>query len=340
MARSCKLVVNVTGTTAGTKSNTTPPVSSTNGGTGNTASASLTVVAPPTIAKAFSPTHVQAGQASALTFTITNPSANTSTTLSGVAFTDTFPSGVVVSTPNALSNTCGGTVTATAGSGSISLSGGSIAATSSCNVVVNVTPTKAGTFINVSGAVSSTNGGTGNTATATLTVVDSDLALTGVPANITTNATGPTGAVVHYTPPTATDELGETPPVVCVPASGSTFAIGTTTVTCTVTDADDSNSPVTAQFSVTVKGALAQSQDLLAYVRGLPSPAGNSLASEVASAISYYNSRNTGGACFYLNLLVLDARSQQTFHQLTPTQAGNVITSANRISAVIGCNTT
>ena len=244
-------MVNVTGTTAGDKNNTSGSVSSTNGGTGNTATATLTVVAAPSIAKAFSPTQVNVDGTSTLTFTLTNPAANT-VAESGVAFTDTLPSGLVVKTPNGLSNTCGGTATATAGTGSIQLTGGSVAKNSSCAIAVNVTPTATGTLVNTSGAVSSTNGGTGSTATATLTVVDIDLALINVPANITTVATGASGAVVSYTSPTATDEGGETPAVGCLPASGSTFAVGTTTVTCTATDADDSNSPVTATFTVTV----------------------------------------------------------------------------------------
>jgi hypothetical protein len=84
---------------------------------------------------------------------------------------------------------------------------------------------------------------------------DTDLALTGVPANITTDATGPNGATVTYTSPTATDEGGETPSVGCDPASGSMFPIGTTTVTCTASDSDDANSPVKATFTVTVKRA-------------------------------------------------------------------------------------
>ncbi len=88
----------------------------------------------------------------------------------------------------------------------------------------------------------------------TATCVDSNLALTGVPGNITVQSTNSSGTVVTYTPPTATDEGGGDPAatIICSPASGSLFPIGTTTVTCTATDADDGNSPVSATFMVTV----------------------------------------------------------------------------------------
>ena len=126
------------------------------------------VIVPPSIAKTFDPASVQIDGTSTLTFTITNP--NGGTALTGVAFTDTLPSGLVVSTPNGLTDSCGGTANAGAGGGTISLTGASVAASATCTVVVNVTGNSAGTFTNTSGAVSSANGGTGNTGTAVLTV--------------------------------------------------------------------------------------------------------------------------------------------------------------------------
>ena len=167
---SCTFALNVTGTTAGVKNNVSGNVSSTQGGTGNTASASITVGAP-SIAKAFGAASIPVGGTTSLTFSITNPNATTA--LSGVAFTDTLPSGLVVATPTGLSNTCGGTATATAGSSSVSLSGGTLPARASCTFALNVTGTTAGVKNNVSGNVSSTEGGPGNTASATLTVVAS-----------------------------------------------------------------------------------------------------------------------------------------------------------------------
>ncbi|MGH9919043.1 MAG: PKD domain-containing protein [Nitrososphaerales archaeon] len=134
------------------------------------ASSGATVVAPPSIAEGFSPTSVALNETSTLTFTITNPAANT-VAEAGVAFSDTLPTGMVVATPNGLPDpTCGGTPSATTGANSISFTGGSVAVNSSCTVSVNVTATTSGTLTNTSGAVSSTNGGTGNTATAVLTV--------------------------------------------------------------------------------------------------------------------------------------------------------------------------
>ncbi len=190
---SCTFSVNVTGTAAGTQNNTTGNVTSTEGGTGGTASASINVVAPPSIAKAFGAAAVPLNGTTSLTFTITNPAAN-AVAETGVAFTDTLPTGLVVATPNGLTNTCGGTATAVAGSGSISLTGGTIAASSTCTVVVNVTGTASGNYTNTTGNVSSTNGGTGNTATANLTVaspptITKAFGAASIPLNGTTSLT-------------------------------------------------------------------------------------------------------------------------------------------------------
>jgi uncharacterized repeat protein (TIGR01451 family) len=163
---SCTFSVNVTGTAAGTQNNTTGNVTSTEGGTGGTASASINVVAPPSIAKVFNPSSIALNATTSLTFTITNPAAN-AVSLTGVAFTDTLPTGLTVA--NATATVCGGTLTTTAPTG-IALSGATIAANGQCQFSVTVTGATAGQFTNTTGNVTSTNGGTGNTATANLTV--------------------------------------------------------------------------------------------------------------------------------------------------------------------------
>jgi HYR domain len=107
----------------------------------------------------------------------------------------------------------------------------------------------------------------------TVTVTDSDLALSGVPANITTPLTSPSGALVTYTAPTATDEEpGAT--VACDHPSGSTFGLGTTAVACTATDGDDSNSLVSGTFNVTVTKAAPS----VATQASAPVPAGGTIS--------------------------------------------------------------
>src|SRR5579859_3035322 len=84
---------------------------------------------PPTISKVFLPDTVTQNGQVLLSFTISNPNSdpNPNVTLTGIQFTDSLPAGLIVAPPNQLNgNNCGGTLTATPGSSSISLSGGTI----------------------------------------------------------------------------------------------------------------------------------------------------------------------------------------------------------------------
>ena len=83
----------------------------------------------------------------------------------------------------------------------------------------------------------------------TVTVTDTAPAVVTVPANATVEATGPSGAVFSYTA-SATDNVDGPVPVICAPASGSTFPLGGTNVSCTAMDAHH-NAGV-ASFTVTV----------------------------------------------------------------------------------------
>ena len=165
---SCTVTVNVTATSAGSFSNSTGAVSTGNTGSGTAASASLVVMAPPTVAKSFFPTSVLVNTASVLTITLTNPNPN-ATAITGIGFTDSYPAGLVNTSTPAGATTCGGTVTATSNGTALTLSGGSIPPSSSCTVTVNVTSTAAGSYTNSSGPVSSGNAGTGSAASANLT---------------------------------------------------------------------------------------------------------------------------------------------------------------------------
>jgi hypothetical protein len=87
-----------------------------------------------------------------------------------------------------------------------------------------------------------------------VTVRDTTAPVVTCPADMTVEATGPSGAVATFTA-TATDLVDPAPTVVCVPASGSTFPLGETTVTCTATDATGNHSQGT--FKVTVRDTTA-----------------------------------------------------------------------------------
>ena len=62
------------------------------------------------------------------------------------------------------------------------------------------------------------------------------LALTPAAPNVMAECTGGGQAMVTFASPSVTADCPPTGPVVCTPASGSIFALGTNTVTCTVTD--------------------------------------------------------------------------------------------------------
>ncbi len=148
---------------------------------------------PPSMSKSFGAAKIAVGNTTTLSFSLSNPNPS-GVTLTGVSFTDTLPTGLVVATPSGLNNTCGGTATATAGSGSVSLSGASLAGGASCTVTVNVEANGAatGTLTN-SVTVSSANGGTGNTATAQITVYQQytvTFAATGIPTGSSADTSG------------------------------------------------------------------------------------------------------------------------------------------------------
>ncbi len=111
-----------------------------------------------------------------LRFSITN---NDPAALTNISFTDTLPAGLVVATPNGKVGTCGaGTISAVAGSNTISLAGGALGAAGSqsanCQFVVNVVSpvgTAPGLQTNTTGTLTADRVLNGGTATAGITVV-------------------------------------------------------------------------------------------------------------------------------------------------------------------------
>ena len=139
---------------------------------------------PPTITKAFSAASVPLNGSATLTFTITNP--NPATDLTNVSVNDNLPAGLIIANPDSLvldpvQGACdptGTTGTITPQTNSINLIGGQIPANATCTFSVDVLAISAGTQVNTTDPVTSTEGGTGGTATATLDVVVPDLTIT------------------------------------------------------------------------------------------------------------------------------------------------------------------
>ena len=87
-------------------------------------------------------------------------------------------------------------------------------------------------------------------ATFTVTVVDTTAPDLTVPDNKTVEATGPAGAAVSFAA-SAVDVVGPVQSVRCTPESGTTFALGTTTVDCTATDSHANSAH--DSFKITVR---------------------------------------------------------------------------------------
>ena len=152
-----------------------------------------------------------------------------------------------------------------------------------------------------------------------------------LPADLVLDATGPAGAVAVFTA-TAKDDDGLAYPVSCAPASGSTFPIGTTTVSCQATDA--AGNTALGSFRVTVRGAVQQLADLLARVQSLGP--GRSLAAKLQNAGALLQAGDMRAACNLLRGFVSEVRAQAG-KSLSGAEAQGLVTDALRIQAVIGC---
>jgi hypothetical protein len=111
----------------------------------------------------------------------------------------------------------------------------------------------------------------------TVTVEDTTAPALSIPSNMTVEATGPNGAAVNFTA-SATDLVDGTLAPGCSPAYGAVHPLGTTTVTCTVTDAHGNTA--TGTFGVTV-------QDTTAPALTLPADIVKAAGGNSAATVSY-----------------------------------------------------
>jgi uncharacterized repeat protein (TIGR01451 family) len=114
----------------------TVTISDVSPGTGTTTVTETATVAgpkPPTLTKTFGADQINPGDTVTVTFTLNNPNP---TSLTGVAFTDTLPTGLVAQTLTA--TVCSGGPLTAAGS-TISLTGAALPANATCQFSVDVT---------------------------------------------------------------------------------------------------------------------------------------------------------------------------------------------------------
>nr|WP_171026259.1 putative Ig domain-containing protein [Mesorhizobium comanense] len=125
------------------------------GAGGNTAYLGLSISAPPSVAAAFNPTSITAGQTSTLTLTITNPNQYTGVDqLTGVALAaSALPANLSLAAGGNATNSC---TNGTFNAASLSLSGATLDANASCTVTVQVTSSVPAGYSHTTGVVSAT----------------------------------------------------------------------------------------------------------------------------------------------------------------------------------------
>ena len=121
--------------------------------------ATLFVLAPPTVTKAFATTPVAPGAPNRLTVTISNP--NAAQALTGVSLRDNLPAGLFVAqVPNASTTCAGGTVSALASASSAQLAGATVPPSGSCTFSFDTVSNTPGLYTNTipTGALSAAQG--------------------------------------------------------------------------------------------------------------------------------------------------------------------------------------
>jgi uncharacterized repeat protein (TIGR01451 family) len=192
------------------------------------------------------------GQTIQLTIGVQNTGVNQATS---VSLTDNLPAGLVIaSTPGITRNNCATnpTVTATAGTGVISFTGGAINSNQTCTVRVNVTATQPGTYTNTipGGSLSSSSGTDANDRTASVTI-SQPLVLTKSfsPTSINLNSTSTlTLSVRNNATSLAANNVSyvDTLPVNLKYSGGTVNVSGCTTNTApTITNGTNNNSIIT-----------------------------------------------------------------------------------------------
>jgi uncharacterized repeat protein (TIGR01451 family) len=243
------VLVTTTSTAApGVVSNTISAGALTIGGysntTGTTGTTTDTPPPGPTITKAFATPSILVNGTSVLTITIANTAVGAAP-LTAMALTDTLPTNVAIAaTPNASTTCPSGAVTAVAASGSVAITGATLAAGASCTITVSVTSATPGNYTNTipASALTTTQGATNAApATATLAVTappvtvskvftPSTITIGGVSVLTVSIANTATGSL-PLTGLALTDTLPANVTIAATPAASTTCGAGTVAAT-------------------------------------------------------------------------------------------------------------
>ncbi|MCW2494140.1 IPT/TIG domain-containing protein [Jatrophihabitans sp.] len=212
---SCTFTAVEQGTVAGSITSTTTPVTSKEGGPGNTATASLSVAGPPKVSVSFGTGSVSAGATVPLTFTVTNP--NVTQSLSGIGFYLPLPAGLSYA-GSTITGSCGGAALniergdlyfgpdgsdSSHGIGS-GADGATLAAGQSCTFSADVTTSGQGSYTVTTSNITSNEEGTGLQGSATVAVtapldhfdIQTTSLVAGAPGSFTVTAEDSSGNVI------------------------------------------------------------------------------------------------------------------------------------------------
>jgi hypothetical protein len=155
------------------------------------------------------------------------------------------------------------------------------------------------------------------------------------PPDMIVNATVPAGTTVDFPAPVATDDSSVVT-VTCVPASGSFFGIGTTTVASQAVDGAGLTS--SCSFTVHVAGAAEQVDNLTALVSSfdLKKQIEANLLAKLKAASKQLNKDKTRAANVELRVFARHCAQQAKKKKITQPQADQMIADATRIRAVLG----
>jgi len=162
--------------------------------------------------------------------------------------------------------------------------------------------------------------------------------------NVTIDPEEPGGAIVFF-PVVVSDNL--TPLGSLVTAcddgggnlvfSGQLAPIGTTVVTCTVTDQAGNQSSTSFTITVRSVGSLWADLGVALVELGLPTSTERTLMTQMAVAQALANAGQPGMACQQLNVLDMSVKSQESKRRIDRRDAAAIYAQTQQLRNVIGC---